>query len=264
VSDDNAASGPDGHGPGPGARRVVVAGTVTDVGKTWVAAGLVRAWRRAGCRVAARKPAQSYAPGSGPTDAEVLGEASGEPPVSVCPPERWYPVPMAPPMAADALGRPRPTLADLLDGVHWPEPAPDVALLETAGGVRSPQADDGDVVDLVLAWPAEAVVLVAHAGLGTLDAIVSAADALPATGPGAVPTTVVLNRFDPGDELHCRNLQWLVDRGGLPVVPVVPGALEALASALAGSAGQSGQPAGRAPLSRPGRPAGSGPSSRSG
>ena len=69
---------------------VVVAGTGTDVGKTWVGARLLEAWRAAGISVAARKPAQSFTPGSGLTDAEVLGGASGEDPATVCPPARSY------------------------------------------------------------------------------------------------------------------------------------------------------------------------------
>ena len=32
------------------------------------------------------------------------------------------------------------------------------------------------------------------------------------------PATVVLNRFDPGDELHQSNLDWLAGRDGHPVV----------------------------------------------
>ncbi len=219
-------------GPAAGAWRLAVLGTATDVGKTWVGARLLECWRQSGRTVAARKPAQSFTPGEGPTDAEVLAAASGEAPTDVCPAERWYPVPMAPPMAADALGRPRPRLAELLTGLSWPTPPPQIALLEAAGGVRSPQADDGDAVDLVLAWPADAVLLVAHPGLGTLDAIELAVEALPVVGPGALAAAIVLNRFDPADDLHRRNLAWLADRCPLPVVPSLPGALSGLAAAL--------------------------------
>jgi dethiobiotin synthetase len=47
----------------------------------------------------------------------------------------------------------------------------DVGLVETAGGVRSPQADDGDVLDLVAAIAPDHVILVADAGLGTINAV---------------------------------------------------------------------------------------------
>ena len=83
-------------------------------------------------------------------DAAVLGAASGEPAEVVCAPHRWYETAMAPPMAAEALGRPAFTIADLVDELRWSvgpaDPALDVGLVETAGGVRSPLAADGDGV----------------------------------------------------------------------------------------------------------------------
>jgi len=88
-------------------RLVVVTGTGTEVGKTWVSAAVLRLARAQGLSVAARKPAQSFAPDQGPDqrDAYLLAAATGEPADVVCRPERSYPVPMAPPMAAEALGR---------------------------------------------------------------------------------------------------------------------------------------------------------------
>ena len=38
---------------------------------------------------------------------------------------------MAPPMASDALDRPRIVLADLVDELAWPDPAPEIGLVET-------------------------------------------------------------------------------------------------------------------------------------
>jgi len=217
------------------ARLVLVAGTGTEVGKTWVGAALLGHWRGLGCRVGARKPAQSFEAGSGPTDAEVLGRASGEPPERVCSPHRWYPVPMAPPMAAEVLGRPPFTVAELAAELSW-EPGTDVGLVEGAGGVRSPQADDGDLCEVGHAIEPDAVVLVADAGLGTIAAVRHAVDAL-ANVPGRIE--VVLNRFDPGAELHRRNLDWLRRRDGLAVTAVDGNAMLALARRLApmGAAG---------------------------
>src|SRR6187399_2050729 len=129
---------------------VVCVGTHTEVGKTWTGAAVLADLRARGRTVAARKPAQSFDPRDGqPLDADVLGDATGEPGDVVCPPARTYAVPMAPPMAAAALGRPIPALAELLDEVRWPEPEVDVAWLETVGGPRSPIGRDGDAVDVV-------------------------------------------------------------------------------------------------------------------
>ncbi|HXX90425.1 MAG TPA: dethiobiotin synthase [Acidimicrobiales bacterium] len=217
---------------------VVIVGTGTEVGKTWVSAHLVGEWRRRGATVAVRKPAQSFRSDEGATDAEVLGASSGEAADVVCPPHRWYPVPMAPPMAAAVLGLDPPTLAALVAELSWPAGV-DVGLVETAGGLRSPLADDADAVSLVRALRPDRVLLVADAGLGTVNAVRLCAGAL-AAGPGAdtgPPPVVVLNRFDPSDDLHRRNLEWLGDRDGLVVTPATPDGLAALARDLLGGPG---------------------------
>jgi len=130
---------------------------------------------------------------------------------------------MAPPMAADALGRNRFTLAQLVAELVWPAPAVDVGLVETAGGVRSPQTHDGDVVAVAGLLAPEIVLLVADAGLGTLNSVRLSVDAL----PKAVPVVVVLNRYDEGNDLHRRNRRWLLEEDGLSVV-TMPGGMEAL------------------------------------
>jgi dethiobiotin synthetase len=217
-------------------RLVAIVGTGTDVGKTWLAARLLRDLRAAGVTVAARKPAQSFDPADPPEarDAAVLGAASGETPETVCPPARWYEVAMAPPMAADTLGRPSFSVADLVDALGWPLDGGDVGvevgLVETAGGLRSPMAADGDCRDLVSAVAPDLVVLVADAGLGTINAVRLTVGALAA----AVPVIVVLNRFDAGDELHMRNRRWLAGSDGLRVV-VVPGEEDVLVTAVLGT-----------------------------
>ena len=74
-------------GPRPGL-VVVVAGTATEIGKTWVTARLAERLLAAGATVAARKPAQSFAADDEVTDADVLAAATGEDPTAVCPPHR--------------------------------------------------------------------------------------------------------------------------------------------------------------------------------
>ncbi len=191
---------------------VVVAGTATEVGKTWVGAKLAAALRARGWRVAARKPAQSFAPDErGRTDAEQLAAATGESPEQVCPRARWYETPLAPPMAAESLGRPAFRVADLADelAASWPRAGLDVALVELAGGPRSPLARDGDGVDLTRALAPELVLLVADAGLGTLNAARLSADAF-----ATAKLWLHLNRYDEASELHRRNRAWLAERYG--------------------------------------------------
>ena len=207
-------------GPRP-ARLVVVVGTGTEVGKTWVASRLLRDLRAEGHAVAARKPAQSFGAADRTTDAHVLGAATGEEPTVVCPRHRWYTEPMAPPMAADALGRPPFTVEDLFDETTWPDPPPALGLVETAGGVRSPQAHDGDAVALVERLEPDVVVLVADAGLGAINAVRLSLEAVD-HGAHVAERLVVLNRHDPADDLHRRNRAWLEGALDAEVLTSVP------------------------------------------
>jgi dethiobiotin synthetase len=215
-------------------RVVMVCGTGTEAGKTWVAASLLKQLRGRGHTVAARKPAQSFdvdleADHRGErSDAQVLGDASGEDPDVVCLPARSYHRAMAPPMAAEVLGLPPFTVGDLADELRWPASPVAVGLVETAGGVCSPQASDGDAVDLGRLLRPEIVVLVADAGLGMINGVRLSARALSGlagaqsgTG-GAARLVVAVNRFDEEHDLHLRNRRWLVDRDGLEVV-TLPG-----------------------------------------
>jgi dethiobiotin synthetase len=226
---------------------VLVCGTGTEVGKTWVCGRLLTELRSRGVTVAARKPAQSFDVDSegrrlgGPTDAERLGAASGEPPDVVCHPFRSYRRAMAPPMAAEALGLPPFTVADLVEEMVWPGGGVEVGVVEMAGGVRSPQASDGDTTDLVAALAPDTVVLVADAGLGTINSVHLSMDAL-ATATDRLPgttTVVVLDRYDGHHDIHRRNRAWLSGRNGYRVV-VAPGEESRLADLVTGTAGSTG------------------------
>jgi dethiobiotin synthetase len=207
---------------------VVVAGTATEVGKTWAACRLIAGATDRGVRVAARKPVQSFDPDpdgapAGPTDADLLGRASGAPAVEVCPAHRWYPRAMAPPMAAEVLGLPVIAAADLVAETVWPAGTA-LGVVETAGGMHSPVAHDASSGELLRLFEPDLVVLVADAALGVINAVRSALLAVP-----GLPVVVVLNRYDSGSEVHVRSRRWLEDRDGvrtvidpLAVLPAVP------------------------------------------
>jgi dethiobiotin synthetase len=198
----------------------VVAGTATEVGKTWVAARLAEGLKHRGHTVACRKPVQSFEPGGGPTDADVLAAASGEEVDEVCPPNRSYEKALAPPMAAEALGRDLIALSELVDELSLPEHG--IVLIEGVGGPRSPLAHDGDTV--LLAWLLRSpVVLVAHPGLGTINDIRLARDAF-----APLPVAAFLNRFDEKDDLHRANRTWLQDRVGAAVFTTIDDLLDAM------------------------------------
>jgi dethiobiotin synthetase len=191
-------------------RLVAVVGTGTEVGKTWVTAALVTALRD-DLRASVRKPAQSFDPADSHTDADVLGSASREAPETVCPPRHWYATPMAPPMAAEALALSPFSIADLVAEIEFPGGI-DLGLVEGAGGVASPLAADGDNAALVDALEPDAVILVADAGLGTINSVRLCSRALQQH-----QLCIYLNRFDPNDDLHERNRLWLTEREHLSV-----------------------------------------------
>jgi dethiobiotin synthetase len=197
-------------------RIVAVAGTGTEVGKTFVAAGVLRALHERGYEIIARKPVQSFSLDDATTDADELARATGADATTVCPPHRWLPTPLAPPLAAEALEMPPFTIADLVTEVKAGVPDLARVLVETAGGVRSPIAADGDCVDLIGALDTALVLLVADAGLGTINAVRLSVEAL-----WRERVVVHLNRFDPGCDLHRRNLEWLTTRAGLLVTAEV-------------------------------------------
>ena len=183
-------------------RLVVVLGTDTSVGKTWVAANVAARLKARWITVAARKPVQSFGPCDPETDADVLARVTGEAPQDVCPRHRWYAIAMAPPIAAAFLGIEPPVLEELVAELEWPADQVDVGLLETVGGPRSPIAGDADSAGLAAAVEADLIVLVANAGLGAINAVRLSAPVVPG------PLVVFLNRFDGGD-LHERNRRWL-------------------------------------------------------
>jgi dethiobiotin synthetase len=207
---------------------VVVLGTATGVGKTWVTAALVQALHDAGIEAVARKPVQSYAPVDvAATDAHLL--AVHESPDDVCPRHRWYEVALAPPMAADALGRPPFTVSDLVGELRWP-PATQVGLVETVGGPRSPIAAEGDSRDLAAALDPDLVLLVAAAGLGAINAVRLSVGAVTTLGK---PTVVLLNRYRDEDPDR-RNRAWL-DQEGYDVVTSVGDASDRVTGGLKNS-----------------------------
>jgi dethiobiotin synthetase len=209
------------------ARLVVITGTGTDVGKTWVAAGLLTELRRRQVAVAARKPAQSYSPGER-TDAEALAGATGEALERVCPANRSYPLPMAPPMAAHALNLRPPTLAELSSELDrgWPPGPVDIGVVEGAGGVASPLAIDGDTASLARRLKADVAIVVGEPRLGIINAARLARLAL-----RPVPVVIHLNRYEPAGELHQRNREWLAGQDGF----IVTTSLSDLADVIAGA-----------------------------
>jgi dethiobiotin synthetase len=204
---------------------VLVAGTGTDVGKTFVTAAVVSALRERGVAVAVRKPVQSFAAGATTTDADLLAAASGEAATTVCLPHRWLAAAMAPPIAAAALGLPPFTIKELAHELVAAERG--LTVVESVGGVRSPIASDGDTIDLADSIRPAFVLLVADAGLGTINSVRLSVDAL---APHRV--VVFLNRFDPHDEVHVRNAEWLRTSEGFDILTDLDSLVAAVSARL--------------------------------
>ncbi len=194
---------------------IAVTGTATDVGKTHVAAELITALRARGWTVLARKPLQSFAEHGGATDAERLAEASGEHAEEVAFLEYSYPLPLAPPIAAARLGRPAPLAREVLSRLadSLAEAPPDaIAVVELVGGIASPHTADADGLALLRRLAPTAVLLVARPGLGTLNEIALAEEALRRALP-SVGYCVLLNRYSKEDPVQLTNLEWLTAAG---------------------------------------------------
>ncbi|MFZ9887919.1 MAG: dethiobiotin synthase [Myxococcota bacterium] len=133
-------------------KGIVVIGSHTDIGKTVVACTLVRALRAAGIPVVPRKPVLSGVSDDGDalrhTDTARLLDAAGLPFsrfAEVTP--LVFRAPRAPDAAARAEGRSL-LLDDVVQACHLPADPSTFVVLETAGGIMSPVAEDGLVVDL--------------------------------------------------------------------------------------------------------------------
>jgi dethiobiotin synthetase len=213
-----------------------VIGTSTEVGKTWVTAQLLATLKLRGTRVAARKPVQSYGPDEIDTDAARLAGASGEEVTEICPAHRWYPLALAPPMAANALGRGPVKISELTQEIHWPVEA-DIGFVETVGGVRSPLACDGDSLELLRRLEVDQMLLVADAELGVINAV-----RLTMAAVGSTPTVVYLNRFNPDNELHELNRRWLIEQDQLTVITDVHSLAVAIEDAAGALTTQRGHP----------------------
>ena len=150
--------------------RFFVTGTDTGVGKTEVSAALLSLLAASGQRPFAYKPCES----GGNADSLALWRAAGswQPQETVC--LYRFKAPLAPSLAARAE-RKQVQWKRLLSGFRSFGKAPGV--VEGAGGLFVPLDDRHDVIDLIAATKLP-VVLVARAGLGTINHTTLALNAL--------------------------------------------------------------------------------------
>ncbi|WP_454760398.1 dethiobiotin synthase [Caulobacter segnis] len=181
-------------------KRVFVAGTGTDLGKTHIACALLRAARTKGLTVDAFKPVVSgFDPAQPETsDPARLAAAMGRPEAWAQVSPRRFRAPLAPNLAARLEGETL-AMADLVaDCRTWLDTRNvDLALVEGAGGVMSPMTDDATNLDLMTAL-ALPVLLVAGSYLGTASHLLTALEVVRARGL-TVAAIVVSESLDAPD-----------------------------------------------------------------
>jgi dethiobiotin synthetase len=177
-------------------RGLFVTATDTGVGKTEVACALLSAARARGLDAVGMKPAQSGAAPGEPTDAERLREACGgvEPLSAICP--HSLAAPLAPAVAARLEGR-EISLAGLLQAARALAARHAALVVEGAGGLLVPLTERETYADLAVALGLP-VLVVARAGLGTVNHTALTVEALRARGLSVA--AIVLNRTTPRDD----------------------------------------------------------------
>ena len=144
---------------------IVVTGTDTGVGKTVVTAALAALARARGARVAVVKPVQTGVASGEAGDLDVVGALSG---VDDLHELARFGDPLAPATAARRAGERAPAVADHVAAIEALRDR-DVVLVEGAGGLLVHLDDHGaTLADLACALGAP-VLVVARAGLGTLN-----------------------------------------------------------------------------------------------
>jgi dethiobiotin synthetase len=171
--------------------RVVILGTGTNVGKTFVTARLAGALAQR-CRVRALKPLESGVDPDTPGDAHKIADAAGHEPAL----SPWrFARPVSPHLAARETNA-RIEVAEVAAWVAGQERVhtPDITLIESAGGAFSPLAPGVTNADLARALDPARWLLVAPDSLGVLHDVTATLRALP-----RLPDAVVLSSARPPD-----------------------------------------------------------------
>lgn len=197
---------------------IVVTGTGTDVGKTVVTAAIAALAADRGRRVAVLKPAQTGVTGDEPGDLAEIRRLAGDVTTREL---RRYPDPLSPEAAARRSGLPPVTPADAARAAGELAENHDLVLVEGAGGLLVRFDPSGGTLADV-AWSLGAPVLVvAAAGLGTLNVTTLTAEALVRRGIECVG--VVVGRWPAQPDLAARsNLVDLPVAAGAPLLGALP------------------------------------------
>lgn len=180
----------------PSIRGVFITGTDTDVGKTWVAAGLTAALKGQGIQAVYFKPIQSGCPLEEgrliPTDARLAKDVAGlTEPLEVLTPIALR-LPLAPGVAAAQAGV-KVDLERIAEGVRDLAARYEFLVVEGAGGLYVPLIGMDFLVLDMIRWLGLPLVVVAKSGLGTINHTVLTVKAAQAVNIQVAG--IILNRF---------------------------------------------------------------------
>ncbi len=206
---------------------VIVTGTDTEVGKTWVSGSLAYWMKRGGRDVNVWKPVQSGVAGVLPelTDAGILRLLSGSEREleEICPISLEHP--LAPWMAARRAGivlEPEHFIAEVRKRLHETS----FLIIEGAGGLLAPLAERFDLLQLAIKVQLP-LLIVARPGLGTVNHTLLTVQV--ARMHGVKVTGVVLNgATDPNDQMIVENIEMIEQLGDVRVLAVTPHVSEPL------------------------------------
>jgi dethiobiotin synthetase len=208
----------------PSLRGVFITGTDTDVGKTWVAAGLTAVLRLQGKNAVYFKPIQSGCPMEGarlvPTDARLAKDVACLPePLDLLTPIALH-LPLAPGVAATQAGvevdleKIAISLGDLAARYEF-------LVVEGAGGLYVPLVGTNFLVLDLIRWLGLPLVVVAKSGLGTINHTVLTVKA--AQTAGVEVAGVILNRYpDPPGLAAETNPGVIAALTGVPILGLLP------------------------------------------
>jgi dethiobiotin synthetase len=197
---------------------LIVSGTGTDVGKTVTTAAVAARARARGQRVAVVKPVQTGEPPGAPGDLAAVAALTGLDDLHEL---ARYPDPLSPEAAARTAGRPPLDLRRAADHIAGLAVDRDLVIVEGAGGLLVRYDPAGATIADLAAMLDAPVLVVAAAGLGTLNHTALTLEALAARKLTCAGVVVGRWPAEPGLAERC-NVDDLAALAGEPLAGILP------------------------------------------
>ena len=207
------------------AKKIFIVGTGTDVGKTYVTGLIVKKLKESGMNAAYYKAAMSGNERTEegmllPGDAQYVKTVSGIEQSLACMCPYVYEAAVSPHLASRIEGNPV-MLQEVVKGFEEVCRQYDYVTMEGSGGILCPICFDERELWLedVIRELGLSSLIVADAGLGTINSVVLTVEYMRAKG---LPVKgIIFNRFHPGDRMEEDNLRMCEHRTKLPVLACV-------------------------------------------